>query len=315
MFGTNATSRNAIYPLTSISILVFYGIFFIFSFLFNNPLILLFLLLLFFIEIFLTKNIKVALVYLRFSLFLVGFIALLNIIFISTGDTILYQTRINFSVFSLFEIDYVFKITLESIVSSWISIERLLLVILLFGLMNAVVSPDELMQVLIKCRIPPTLTLIITLSFQFFPILLNDLDQLKQVQKTQGIQFDSGKIFTRIKNNVNLLLPLLTNSLERATQISEALETRGFGSGKSKHRTQYKKIKFSLKDLGFITLNLLILSFGIYSRLKGIGYIQVYPALPSLIPTRPELLTILLLGFTYFILYSFLYVWRVQTDD
>ena len=58
--------------------------------------------------------------------------------------------------------------------------------------------------------------------------------------------------FARLKNSVNILLPLILTSLNRIDVISNAMELRGFG--KNKKRSWYMKRPFVKRD--FITLGL-----------------------------------------------------------
>ena len=56
--------------------------------------------------------------------------------------------------------------------------------------------------------------------------------------------------FARLKNSVNILLPLILTSLNRIDTISNAMELRGFG--KDKKRTWYTRRPFARRD--FIVL-------------------------------------------------------------
>ena len=81
------------YPLTfsSLTYLVFFLQCFVLSFLFNHPLYLFILLGLLLLFVSLSHHSKEALIYIRFSLFLTLFIALINIVFVSDGATVYYQ--------------------------------------------------------------------------------------------------------------------------------------------------------------------------------------------------------------------------------
>ena len=77
-----------------------------------------------------------------------------------------------------------------------------------------------------------------------------------------------------------ILIPLLSNSLDRTVQVAEAMESRAFGQGT--RRTFYKEIRFSRFDI--ITLIFVILPFvcAIAMRTSGYGSYQYYPSLEAM---------------------------------
>jgi energy-coupling factor transport system permease protein len=154
---------------------------------------------------------------------------------------------------------------------------QLLIVVYSFILFNLLIDTDQLMQSLIKLRLPFTLVLLITLSLRFFPLLQKDLEIITEVQKARGYELEKGNYFKKMRRKMVLLLPLLANSLERSIQVSEALETRGFT--KSSHRTFYSSITFQLRDFlnGFLVV--VFVTGLIYLKIMGFGAYSVFPNL------------------------------------
>ena len=95
-----------------------------------------------------------------------------------------------------------------------------------------------------------------------------------------------------------MLLPLLSNSLDRAVEIAEALESKGFG--RTNKRTSYKTISTKFGDYLQILLFLSITIIAIWTFIMGYGTYQIYPLfyLPKVELTD----IILLFGFTIIIL-------------
>ena len=170
-----------------------------------------------------------------------------------------------------------FVLTWNALVLSLIMSFQLLIVIYSFILFNLVVDTDQLMQSLIKLRLPYTLVLLITLSLRFFPLLQKDLEIITEVQKARGYELEKGGFFRKIKKKMVLLLPLLANSLERSIQVSEALETRGFT--RQPGRTFYSPIRFRARDYINSILVIAILSGLIYLKIAGFGFYQILPNL------------------------------------
>ena len=64
------------------------------------------------------------------------------------------------------------------------------------------------------------------------------------------------KVFTRMKNSVAILLPLVLSSLNRIETVSNAMELRGFG--KDKKRTWYSQRKMKRNDWLVIALAVIV---------------------------------------------------------
>jgi energy-coupling factor transport system permease protein len=246
---------------------------FILSFLFNQPIYLVILFLCILIWASFAQSLKDVLNFMKYSLIISLFLFLLNTFFNQRGNTVLFS--IPLKIFS----DGVYSITLESILSSFISILRLFFVFAVFSLFNIIINPDELMRSMLKLRIPHNLTMIITISLQYFPILIKDLDQIQEIQQTQGVELHKGNFLLRLKNGVTLMLPLLTNSLERSIQVAEALDSRAFGV--KKERTIYQNIKFTVLDYLFLIFLLLYNGINIYFFSLGYGEFLIYPTVSS----------------------------------
>lgn len=93
-------------------------------------------------------------------------------------------------------------------------------------LMNAVsfyLSPLKLL------KIPTdTLTLIISVSIQFIPILFEEAQSIKKAQTARGAEFESKNIFKKAGAVVPLVVPIFVSAFKRADELSQALEARGY---------------------------------------------------------------------------------------
>ena len=93
--------------------------------------------------------------------------------------------------------------------------------------------------------------LIMSIALRFIPSLIDETDRIIKAQKARGADFESGNIFKRIKALIPVLIPLLISSFRRAEELSDAMDARCYAG--SKHRTKYKKMKISYRDvLGLI---------------------------------------------------------------
>jgi energy-coupling factor transport system permease protein len=114
------------------------------------------------------------------------------------------------------------------------------------------------------------------LTLRFFPLLLQDMEIISEVHRTRGLELDKGTLWTRLKNRMILILPLLSNSLERSIQSSEALEARGFDVNKK--RFQYRPLRSNNFHILQIFIALSVTVIIIYFRTLQYGSFIVYPS-------------------------------------
>lgn len=255
--------------------------FLILSFLFTNPIYLgVIFLCLILISLF-ASSFKKCLGFMRYFAVIALFLIFFNLLLNKSGDTQLLNFQIYFFHKDL-SLGFII-ITLETIIYSLISILQLGIMMFSFALMNIVINPDELMQIFSKLRAPYVFTLILSLTIRFFPLLNEDLKKISDVQKTRGFELEEGNVFSRIKNRMVLLLPLLANSLERSVQVSEALEARAFAI--SKKKVFFRTISTGKIDVLNITINLSLIGGLMFAGIQGFGVYNIYPLVTPLIIT------------------------------
>ncbi|MHA1370223.1 MAG: energy-coupling factor transporter transmembrane component T, partial [Promethearchaeota archaeon] len=134
-------------------------------------------------------------------------------------------------------------------------------------------------------KMPYLMSFLVIMSVRFFPVLMEDLDDIKDVFRSRGVELDKGNYLTRIKNQITLILPLLSNSLERSIQVAEALESRAFGI--TKERTFFKSITLQAGDYFIISVNFIFLLILLYFRFSlNYGAYDPFPefVMPPLAP-------------------------------
>jgi energy-coupling factor transport system permease protein len=171
-------------------------------------------------------------------------------------------------------------ITLEAMAFGTSMAVKLLIIISAMAFINYSVHPDDIMAVMLKMRLPYKSVLVTTLSTRYIPCLADDVSRIRDAYRTRRINLDTGNWFKRAKNNSATVMPLLSNSLERAVQVAEAMEARAFGSGKK--RVFYHAIKSSAIDWIILACAGLPLVLGIVIRIIGHGDYQYYPSFPEI---------------------------------
>lgn len=124
---------------------------------------------------------------------------------------------------------------------------RFMNILISFSLLFQTTSPDELSQALTKIFIPFHIAFSLSLAFRFVPTLALELETITDAQKSRGLEVKKGGIIQQVRSFFPMLIPLISNSIQRAYYIAESLEARSFGIDLSK-RTNLFPIKLKPKD-------------------------------------------------------------------
>jgi len=244
---------------------------FILALIFNNPLYLL-LLFLSTLPLIIAARVWREWAYLmKFALYLCLAIIAINAIVSSHGSHLLWEAPLRIPLIGAP------VITLEAIFFGVGMSLRLLAIISAFAILTFTIHPDDIMLAMIKMKLPYKSVLVTSLSTRFIPTLIDDAERISEVQRSRGLELDRGKLRQRIKNRMAIMIPLLSNCLDRTVQVAEAMESRAFGSGEK--RTYYKEIKLSKPDIPILISGFLPLVLGIFMRWWGQGDYQYYPTL------------------------------------
>ena len=193
--------------------------------------------------------------------FTLVFLVLNNLfIFLFNPDqgTALYGTR--HMLFHLFwrydltqeQLFYMLNISLKYFVSLPIAI-----------LFISATNPSEFAASLSSIGVSYRVSYSVALALRYIPDIQRDYHAISQAQQARGIELGKKeKLLMRLKNSVNILLPLILSSLQRIDVISSAMELRGFGKDKKK-RTWYMKRPMKRNDFIAIALGALLLAFSL----------------------------------------------------
>ncbi|MDY6908199.1 MAG: energy-coupling factor transporter transmembrane component T [Chloroflexota bacterium] len=173
-------------------------------------------------------------------------------------------------------------ITLEALAYGAAMCLRLVAIVSAFAILTFTVHPDDMMLSAMKVRLPYKSVLVTSLSTRFIPTLMDDARRITDVQRSRGLELDRGRLPRRVRNGMSVIIPLLSNSLDRTVQVAEAMEARAFGSGTG--RTFYRDIGLSGVDALTLVAALSPLALGIFLRAAGCGDYQYYPTLGEVGP-------------------------------
>jgi energy-coupling factor transport system permease protein len=113
-------------------------------------------------------------------------------------------------------------ITLEAVLAGVVSGLSLLTILLVFAAFNAIVDHYQLL------RATPAFLfqagVVVSIAVTFVPQMVLSAREIREAQRIRGHRFRG------IRDLLPLIVPLLASALERAIQLAETMEARGFGS-------------------------------------------------------------------------------------
>ncbi len=201
----------------------------------------------------------------KYTVYVAIFVFLFNILLNTNGSNILFS--------------YGFlTITEESVAFSISMLLRLEIIMGAFALFNSNVEMEDLITILEKLKLPSKGILTTAIAMRFFPIMLREANEISEIFKMRGVPAPSGGRSDRVFSRYPIMRSMLNRSLERAINIGEALETRGYPS---KHRRVWRKIRLNTwQKLSTAVLLILALLSTIHVLLYG--NFTFYPTLSSL---------------------------------
>ncbi len=120
---------------------------------------------------------------------------------------------------------------------------------------------ESLMQPLRRLKVPVTeLTLTLTLSLRFIPLVLEEVQNLIRSVMTRAINWKKLGLKGSVKVWLLVAERLLENLLLRAEQMASAMMVRGFTSP-NEHRVQWHELRLKRRD--WVAIALLILFWGV----------------------------------------------------
>lgn len=136
-------------------------------------------------------------------------------------------------VFSLLFAAFILVINLLfglGIVHALVYAMRFLAIISSTSLFFITTSPDELEQIMKWLKFPRDVVFAFVTAVRFIPVVMLDAFQIMDAQRSRGLELDKGGLFTRARNMIPILVPLVVNSVIRSGELAEAMESRAYGA-------------------------------------------------------------------------------------
>ncbi len=194
--------------------------------------------------------------FLKVGLVLTAFSILFNTVTSHYGQTLLFTLpRLTLNARGVTFLDLGGRITLEALSYGLASGLNLMAILLIFATFNVLVDHHQLLRSI--PRFMYQTGVIASIAITFIPQMASSLQDIREAQAIRGHRFRG------IRDLLPLFVPLLTSGLERAIQLAESMEARGFGSGLS---SRSQRMELAHKILILLAL------FGLLVGAFGYGY-------------------------------------------
>lgn len=160
-----------------------------------------------------------------------------------------------------------FKIYSDAIFRTLYITVRLLLMIMVTTILTASTKPLDL-TLAIEDLLSPfkyfgfpahEIAMMISIALRFIPTLIDETNRIMKAQASRGVDLKEGSFKEKIVAILSLIVPLFVSSFQRAEELADAMEARGYVP--SATRTRYKQLVHGLKD--YIMLGSVIILLGV----------------------------------------------------
>ena len=122
------------------------------------------------------------------------------------------------------------------------------------------VAPADFGVSFARLGVPDKFAFGIDLTFRFLPSLVADLQTTVDAQRIRGYDWAGGKagFLTRVRRSTPVIVPTLVNAIAGAEDTIDAMDLRGFGTGK---RSWLRHLTFHRQDwlvVGFFATLLVV---------------------------------------------------------
>ena len=206
------------------------------------------------VALFLSKlQLSFALRAMKPMIWMMVFLLVINILVIKTGTL-------------WFELGW-FSIYSDAIYQTLYIVVRLTLMIIMTTILTASTKPldltlgiEKLLKPFEKIGLPShIIAMMISIALRFIPTLIEETQRIMNAQASRGVDMENGTIKEKVMAILSLIVPLFVSSFDRADQLANAMEARGYIPGAV--RTKLVKMKCHLLDyvVLFVVLTLFIL--------------------------------------------------------
>ncbi|MDE5758749.1 MAG: energy-coupling factor transporter transmembrane protein EcfT, partial [Allobaculum sp.] len=196
-------------------------------------------------------NLSFALRPLKPMLWMMAFLLVINILVMHTGTLLFHWGFI--------------KIYSDALIQTAYIVIRLTLMIILTTILTATTKPldltlgiEKLLKPFEKIGLPVhVIAMMISIALRFIPTLIDETNRIMNAQASRGVDMQNGTFMEKVRAILSLIVPLFVSAFERADQLANAMEARGYDPNRP--RTRYKVLKMTSIDWIALGLSIVVL--------------------------------------------------------
>lgn len=124
---------------------------------------------------------------------------------------------------------------------------RMFLMVFMSSLVMYTTTPSSLTDGFEKCfHLSKNVAMGVTIALRFVSVLFDELDRIMKAQEARGAEFHRGGPIKRIMSLKTVIVPLFQNSIDRASNLAEAMDARCYIGGKG--RTKLRPLRYDRND-------------------------------------------------------------------
>lgn len=193
-------------------------------------------------------------------LFMLVFLLVINILVIKTGIPLV--TLGTFTIYS------------GALSQTLYIVIRLMLMVIITTLLTATTKPldltlgiETLLSPFKRIGLPAhEIAMMISIALRFIPTLIEETQRIIKAQTSRGVDLDEGSLKEKIMAILSLIVPLFVSAFQKAEDLANAMEARGYAPGAK--RTRYKNLQWQLCDSVLIAFCVVTIVIEIYVAFK-----------------------------------------------
>lgn len=170
-------------------------------------------------------------------LFMMVFLLVINVFAIKTGVPL-----VQWGWFSIYS---------DAISQTVYIIVRLMLMVIITTILTATTKPLDLTLGIEKLLKPfevigvpaHIIAMMISIALRFIPTLIEETQRIMNAQASRGVDLEYGTLKEKIMAVLALIVPLFVSAFDRADQLANAMEARGYDP--QRERTRYKVLQMT----------------------------------------------------------------------
>jgi energy-coupling factor transport system permease protein len=144
---------------------------------------------------------------------------------------------------------------------------RLLIPMLAFQLVFMTTGPSRIVLGLTRVGVPYRVAFLFSTTFRFVPLLLDELEGIKEAQQLRGIDIDSFGMFRKMVALGRMLVPLIMICLTKAQLMEIALQAKAFNGSSDRTYLHPERERLSLAETLVISASCIVLVGAAAARL------------------------------------------------